>query len=100
MSNKIILKKSSLAGKIPLTTDLEYGELALNYADGKLYYKNQNNTVGIIGGGAGGGGGLLRIYQRGDVLQEDAVVVSVTSGILGVLVRTSTNPTGVIGVAV
>jgi hypothetical protein len=100
MANRIILKKSSIVGKIPLNTDLEYGELALNYADGKLYYKNQNNTVGLIGGGAGGGSSSLRVYQRGDLLQEDAVVVSVTSGVLGIIVRTSTSPTGVVGVAV
>lgn len=49
MSNKIILKKSSVADKTPLTTDLDYGELALNYADGKLYYKNSNNTVQSFG---------------------------------------------------
>ena len=100
MANRIILKKSSLAGKIPLSTDLEYGELALNYTDGRLYYKNANNTVGQIGGGAGGGSGVLRIYQRGDVLQEDAVAVGTTSGTLSVGVRTSTNPAGSVGVLV
>jgi hypothetical protein len=45
MSNKIILKKSSVAAKVPLTTDLVYGELALNYADGKLYFKTATNEV-------------------------------------------------------
>jgi hypothetical protein len=45
MANKIILKKSSVAAKVPLTTDLEYGELAINYADGKLYYKKSDNTI-------------------------------------------------------
>jgi hypothetical protein len=39
MANTIILKKSSVAGKIPLVGDLVYGELAVNYADGLLYYK-------------------------------------------------------------
>jgi hypothetical protein len=48
MANKIILKKSSVAGKIPLITDLAYGEVALNYTDGKLYYKNADNTVGRL----------------------------------------------------
>ena len=33
MSNKIILKKSSVGAKVPLTSDLDYGELALNYND-------------------------------------------------------------------
>jgi len=50
MTNKIVLKKSSVVGRIPTTSDLEYGELALNYADGKLYYKTSLNTVGSIGG--------------------------------------------------
>jgi hypothetical protein len=45
MSNKIILKKSSVGAKVPVVGDLEYGELALNYADGKLYFKNSSNTI-------------------------------------------------------
>jgi hypothetical protein len=45
MSNKIILKKSAVASKVPTISDLDYGELALNYADGKLYYKNSNNAI-------------------------------------------------------
>ena len=45
MANKVLLKKSSTAAKIPLTSDLDYGELALNYTDGKLYYKTASNTI-------------------------------------------------------
>lgn len=45
MANKVLLKKSSTAAKVPLTSDLDYGELALNYADGKLYYKTSSNTI-------------------------------------------------------
>jgi hypothetical protein len=45
MSNSVLLKKSSVAAKVPLTTDLAYGELALNYADGKLYFKNSSNAI-------------------------------------------------------
>jgi len=45
MANKILVKKSSVAAKIPLTSDLDYGELALNYTDGKLYYKTASNTI-------------------------------------------------------
>lgn len=48
MANKIILKKSSVAGKTPTITDLAYGEVALNYTDGKLYYKNADNTIGRL----------------------------------------------------
>ena len=45
MPNKVLLKKSSVTSKVPLTTDLDYGELALNYADGKLYFKNSSNAI-------------------------------------------------------
>jgi len=45
MSNKVLLKKSSVLGKAPETSDLDYGELALNYADGFLYFKNSNNVI-------------------------------------------------------
>ena len=47
----IRLKKSSVTGKEPTASDLEYGELALNYADGVLYYKNTSNVVANISGG-------------------------------------------------
>jgi len=108
MANRIILKKTSVPGKVPVTTiedaeaGLAYGELAINYADGKLFYRSAGNVIGQIGGGTGGGGGggTLRVFQRGDVVQEDAVVVTVTSGVLGVVCRTVTNSSGVIGVSV
>ena len=45
MSNKIILKKSSVPAKKPQPNDLDFGELAINYADGKLYYKNTSNLI-------------------------------------------------------
>jgi hypothetical protein len=49
MTSKIILKKSSVMDvgvpKAPLTTDLDYGEVAINYAAGRLYYKKANNTI-------------------------------------------------------
>jgi len=45
MANKVLVKKSSTAAKVPLTTDLDYGELALNYTDGKLYYKTAGNAI-------------------------------------------------------
>ena len=44
-TNKIILKKSSVVGKGPTAGDLEYGELAINYADGKIYFKASDNSV-------------------------------------------------------
>jgi hypothetical protein len=48
MANKVLLKKSSVAAKVPLATDLDYGELALNYTDEKLYFKNASNVIKSI----------------------------------------------------
>lgn len=45
MANKVLLKKSSVGARVPVVGDLDYGELALNYADGKLYYKTSGNTI-------------------------------------------------------
>lgn len=47
MSNTAIkLKKSGATGNTP--SGLDYGELALNYADGKLYYKNSLGGTSYI----------------------------------------------------
>lgn len=43
--SKIIHKKSAVVGKVPLAADLDYGELAINYTDGFLFYKAADNTV-------------------------------------------------------
>jgi hypothetical protein len=51
MANKIILKKTSTASKVPLSTDLEVGEIAVNLADQKLYSKNAGGTVVLVGNG-------------------------------------------------
>lgn len=48
MATNIILKKSAIADKVPLEGDLSYGEIALNYADGYVYYKGTDNAVKSI----------------------------------------------------
>ena len=80
---KVQFKRSSVAAKVPLITDLDYGELAVNYQDGILYYKTAGNTIGTIGsaptsiaasiitgtlGVAHGGSGLASITQNAVVL--------------------------------
>ncbi len=56
MANKIIIKKSSVASKVPLAADLEVGELAVNLSDQKLYSKNASGTVILVGSGGSGSG--------------------------------------------
>lgn len=41
----IKLKKSSVVGKAPIAGDIDYGEVAINYADGRLYYKDASNNI-------------------------------------------------------
>jgi len=50
MSNIIKPKRSSIVGKVPTANDMEVGEIALNMADGILYFKNNLNEVKPIGG--------------------------------------------------
>ena len=42
---RVILKKSSVASKVPTTSDLVHGELAVNFTDGRLYFKNSSNNI-------------------------------------------------------
>ncbi|MEG4315346.1 hypothetical protein U8L64_10085 [Pseudomonas sp. FIP_A4] len=46
---RVLTKKSTVAAKVPLATDLEIGELAVNTADAKLYTKHSDNTVKQLG---------------------------------------------------
>jgi hypothetical protein len=43
MPNVIKIKNSGTANSAP--TSLEVGELAINYADGLLFYKDSSNTI-------------------------------------------------------
>jgi hypothetical protein len=43
MANTIKIKNSGTASNVPAS--LEYGELGINYADGKLFYKNSSNVI-------------------------------------------------------
>lgn len=46
---KLQIKKSNETGKVPQPSDLDWGELALNYTDGKLFYKKHGtNTVELL----------------------------------------------------
>jgi hypothetical protein len=42
---KVLLKRSSVVGRTPTASDLDYGELAINFADGKIHYKDANNNI-------------------------------------------------------
>mgnify|MGYP006874404855 CR=1 FL=1 len=49
MAQTIKLKRSSVAGNIPGSSDLALGEIAVNTADGALYIKKGDNTIVAVG---------------------------------------------------
>jgi hypothetical protein len=53
MANVIKLKNSGTANSAPAS--LEVGELAINYADGKIYYKNSSNVIVEFSSASGSG---------------------------------------------
>lgn len=56
MAQTIKLKRSAVAGRIPSTSDLDLGEVALNTTDGKMYIKKSvSGTESIVELGTGGG---------------------------------------------
>ena len=44
MAQTVKLKRSSTAGKVPTTSNLELGELATNTTDGKVYFEKQKSN--------------------------------------------------------
>lgn len=84
MSNKIILKKSSVVNKIPIPADLEYGEVAINYTDGKLYYKDNTNQIQhFLASFTGGASGPN--FSTISVSGQDLVVAEVNSDTLNLI---------------
>lgn len=48
-SNTVIqLKRSASTGNAVTSADINYGELAINYADGKLFYRKTDDSIGTI----------------------------------------------------
>lgn len=71
MGNTVIqLRKSSVPSAKPFS--LEFGELAINYADGKIYYKNTNSQIAEISGAV--------INSFGTVNANNVLVVADTPG--------------------
>lgn len=82
MANTILLKRSAVAGKVPLTSDVPLGSLALNTYDGKLFTKKSVSGVeSIVEIGAGGGGSQLSGGTiSGDYLNTSTGYFQVSTG--------------------
>jgi hypothetical protein len=74
MTQTVQLKRSSVAGKVPATTDLALGEIAINTYDGKMFIKMDNGTQSIVQIGTGGGGGSTNLGES-----SNSSVVTLTS---------------------
>ena len=48
MTNTVLIKRSGVANSVPGSGNLIAGELAINYTDGNLFYKNSSNVVTVI----------------------------------------------------
>ena len=54
MANVLIPKKSTVAGKVPTTSDLAHGEIAVNFSDQKIFGRDPSSgTIKELGGAAG-----------------------------------------------
>ena len=67
MSNTTIkLKNSGVTGNVP--ADLEHGELALNYADSRIYYKNSDGVITYISTSGGGSDSFVTINVENSLI--------------------------------
>ena len=74
-SLKLQVRRSNVPGKVPTATDLADGELALNTADGVLYYKNSQGTVASLSSGGGGSNALTE-----QIATEKAIIMAIALG--------------------
>ncbi|MDP7151181.1 MAG: hypothetical protein QGI08_15135 [Paracoccaceae bacterium] len=62
---QITHKRSGIADKVPQTTDLALGELAINTHDGKLFLKKDDGVETVVEiGGTGGASEMFRENEQ------------------------------------
>jgi hypothetical protein len=47
MAQIVKLKRSNTPGAIPESSSLEFGELAINYSDGKVFFRKNDETFKV-----------------------------------------------------
>ncbi len=78
MANTIQLKRSSIASKVPTTTQLSLGELALNTYDGRLYTKIDDGTASIVELSSGATGVIAQTQRT---ISEDYALTADHNGL-------------------
>lgn len=68
------LKRSSEPGKVPEPEDLQPGEVAINDADGVMYYKKSDGTVGNFSTDSAGDAVIQQIAT------EKAIIMAIALG--------------------
>lgn len=105
MANIVKVKRSATPAKVPTTSDLQLGEIAVNTYDGKMYIKKNDGTDSIVQIGAGGAGGgdvngpssstdnaVARFDSTtGKLLQNSLVIIDDTGNVSGVALLTANN---------
>ena len=101
MARKMLNKRSSIAGKMPKVSELEYGELAINYAEGKEFLSVLNsvsavttfdNTTSYPKGDNGEGGTQINydaVALKGAETAETSLVSGFHSAAIGHGLQTS-----------
>jgi len=84
MPNTVLLKRSSVAGKVPTT--LEYGEVTINYTDGVLWYKTSANTITRINSAVSGStvNGLAYLGTANVLVNSAGLTFNPTGNVLSV----------------
>jgi len=89
MASPIIqIRRSAVAGKIPTTTQLSLGELAINTYDGKIYIEQDQGAVGV-------GTTVIVINPWNVGVGSEAYNINFTAGFVGI---GTTNPTSKLSV--
>lgn len=101
----LLPKRSSTGGDVPSTDDLVEFEIAVNYADQKIYGRSGNAIIELAGGGGGGGSGdsgTFNEFLSGYVAGGDPPTGSIYSTDVNlsntILTSSPTNPLGEVSI--
>lgn len=75
---RIIHKRSSVAGKVPQTADLQLGEIAVNTTDGKLYIKKSVDGVETVVSPTGSASGGVSLQGSLSLYVNQSTTLTIT----------------------
>ena len=79
MPSRIVLKRSAVAGKVPQTTDLQLGEIAINTTDGKLYIKKSVDGVESVVSPTGSASSGISLQGSLSLYVDQSTTLSITN---------------------